>query len=69
MFEPKPVYISKNPTNSIEKSRKEESAQKLERLELPTILNEKKEQKKYNLLINAYMNSGSRFTGSLFGFR
>jgi len=24
---------------------------------------------KYDLLINSYMNSGSRFTGSLFGFR
>ena len=35
----------------------------------PTILRIEKEPKKYNLLINAYMNSGSRFTGSLFGFR
>ncbi|WAR04426.1 hypothetical protein MAR_019795 [Mya arenaria] len=26
-------------------------------------------KKKYDLLINSYMNSGSRFTGSLFGFR
>lgn len=36
---------------------------------MPIIGKEPKETKKYDLLINAYMNSGSRFTGSLFGFR
>ena len=35
----------------------------------PTVLKIEKEPKRHHLLVNAYMNSGSRFTGSLFGFR